>query len=327
MANNYIMKIKKYLSQKTKKADIKSRLDAYTRQGRSYRKTGKGTDLSKNFLKGSLAAIIPLAAAGTLNSQCLTDVVTLNLNPSQKAGFDVDGDGMDDFSVSFFKSSSTASNSTSLILRLHAKAGFSLLANGNVTALTTGTVTRAQTPFANSGLLYSMRYDASGTMGMTMPNFPVAGARGSYVGIRKGNATTGQPGWIELQIDDLDKTSATIKIYDRGIDNTSNPDPNKAQVGTCDATAEGMDAVVPVEMLYFRPKVADKNILLEWATASELNNAGFEVQRSKDGKSFAKIGWVDGRGTTLDKQEYVFTDTEVQPNTSYYYRLRQMDND
>ncbi len=80
-------------------------------------------------------------------------------------------------------------------------------------------------------------------------------------------------------------------------------------------------------MLYFRPQVNNKNIFLHWATASELNNAGFEVQRSKDGRSFAKIGWVDGRGTTLDKQEYVFTDTEVQPNTSYYYRLRQMDND
>jgi len=87
------------------------------------------------------------------------------------------------------------------------------------------------------------------------------------------------------------------------------------------------DAPLPVEMLYFRPKVEGQNILLEWATASEQNNSGFEVQRSTAGRGFHNIGWVPGHGTSGEQQAYSFEDTEVQSNTNYYYRLKQVDHD
>ena len=91
---------------------------------------------------------------------------------------------------------------------------------------------------------------------------------------------------------------------------------------------EGINApAMPVEMTHGRTAPQAKHILLEWATASELNNEGFEVQRSTDGRSFAKIGWVSGHGTTYEEQTYRFLDDEVQPNTKYYYRLKQMDTD
>ena len=40
------------------------------------------------------------------------------------------------------------------------------------------------------------------------------------------------------------------------------------------------------------------HILLEWITESEIDNSGFEIQRSTDGHNFNAIGWVDGNGTT-----------------------------
>lgn len=83
----------------------------------------------------------------------------------------------------------------------------------------------------------------------------------------------------------------------------------------------------PVTMTYFRSTPQAKHIQLEWATANEVNNEGFEVQRSIDGSSFVNVGWVNGRGTANEEQTYQFTDDEVQANTTYFYRLQQMDID
>lgn len=84
--------------------------------------------------------------------------------------------------------------------------------------------------------------------------------------------------------------------------------------------------VLPVELLYFRgaPKASD--ILLEWATASELNNDFFEVQRSVDGRDFEVLGKVAGAGTHSGLLTYDFTDRNPRPGVNYY-RLRQVDFD
>ncbi|MBX0290894.1 T9SS type A sorting domain-containing protein [Hymenobacter sp. HSC-4F20] len=58
----------------------------------------------------------------------------------------------------------------------------------------------------------------------------------------------------------------------------------------------------------------------------EKNNAYFEVQRSPDGKTFATIGRVAGRGTTAAGSIYSFTDLAPLPAQTYY-RLRQVDTD
>lgn len=85
--------------------------------------------------------------------------------------------------------------------------------------------------------------------------------------------------------------------------------------------------VLPVTMTYFHSTPLDKHIQLDWATANEVNNEGFGVQRSIDGSSFVNVGWVNGRGTVNEEQAYQFIDAEVQANTTYFYRLQQMDID
>lgn len=139
------------------------------------------------------------------------------------------------------------------------------------------------------------------------------------IGIRKGGAT-GIPGWIQIQVVGMNAAGGQFKILEMGYESDGN---NAAVTGDC----ASLTAALPVEMLYFNSKVQDKQALLQWATATELNNEGFEVQRSTDGRNFAKIGWVSGQGTTQEQQTYAFTDDAILPNTIYYYRLKQMDFD
>ncbi|MFK7951103.1 MAG: T9SS type A sorting domain-containing protein [Saprospiraceae bacterium] len=83
-------------------------------------------------------------------------------------------------------------------------------------------------------------------------------------------------------------------------------------------------AVLPVEVLYFTGKAQDEDVLLEWETASEINNSHFEVERSTNGLEFSTIGIVEGSGTTVEQQYYDFLDKNPVIGKNYY-RLRQVD--
>lgn len=83
--------------------------------------------------------------------------------------------------------------------------------------------------------------------------------------------------------------------------------------------------VVPVELTSFTASVNGNNVTLNWSTASELNNRGFEIQR-KDADQYSTIGFVDGKGTTTEIQSYSFTDKNISSGF-YSYRLKQLDFD
>ncbi|WP_022824287.1 T9SS type A sorting domain-containing protein [Hymenobacter norwichensis] len=86
-------------------------------------------------------------------------------------------------------------------------------------------------------------------------------------------------------------------------------------------------APLPVELTRFeatRP-TGQPRVLLNWTTASEQDNAGFEVQRQDEGQTtFRRVGFVAGRGTTSAAAEYTFQDPNDFRGLSYY-RLRQLD--
>ncbi len=92
-----------------------------------------------------------------------------------------------------------------------------------------------------------------------------------------------------------------------------------AKVGTCSSAA-------PVSLLYFYAEKEATRSLLTWATALELNNDYFAVERSKDGINFEKIGTVNGNGTTAQASTYSFVDERYFEGT-VYYRLAQYDLD
>ena len=82
---------------------------------------------------------------------------------------------------------------------------------------------------------------------------------------------------------------------------------------------------IPVELTSFSASVIGSSVQLNWATASETNSMGFEIERAQN-DHWQKIGFVDGKGTTTDIQKYSFTDQNVVSGT-YTYRLKQIDFD
>ena len=85
------------------------------------------------------------------------------------------------------------------------------------------------------------------------------------------------------------------------------------------------DGMVPVELTSFTAKADGNSVTLDWSTATETNNQGFEVQR-KTGNEFVTIGFVKGSGTTTEPQQYYYTDKNLS-NNNYEYRLKQIDFD
>ncbi len=85
--------------------------------------------------------------------------------------------------------------------------------------------------------------------------------------------------------------------------------------------------IVPVELTSFTGKYVGNTVQLKWETATELNNLGFDVQRSIAGTDFVTVGFVQGKGTTTEKNDYSFVDKSISPNKIYSYRLKQIDFD
>ena len=89
------------------------------------------------------------------------------------------------------------------------------------------------------------------------------------------------------------------------------------------------DDLLPVELTSFTGVMTESSVVLSWDTASELNNAGFYVERSSDVSStYEAIGFVEGVGSSTVQQRYSYQDISL-PSVAktLYYRLKQVDFD
>jgi hypothetical protein len=138
----------------------------------------------------------------------------------------------------------------------------------------------------------------------------------SYLGTSRGNFTstacandaTGIPGGAYKALTGI--TSTGFGHYAVG-----SPSNNTSQALPIDLISLTAD---PIDNAYIR---------VNWATASEQDNKGFEVERSTDGSNFTNIGWVAGNGTSDEQHNYLYNDQTVKPDQTYYYRLNQVNND
>lgn len=84
--------------------------------------------------------------------------------------------------------------------------------------------------------------------------------------------------------------------------------------------------VLPVELTSFTAKSSTNQVNLTWTTATEINNSGFEIQKSTDGSEFVSVGFIKGNGTTTEPKAYSFVDNHLNNVTGkLYYRLKQID--
>jgi len=100
--------------------------------------------------------------------------------------------------------------------------------------------------------------------------------------------------------------------------NTFNPPTQN--VVLCNVSA------LPIELVSFNAEVLYKLVVLNWQTASEINNDFFTAERSKDSEHFEKVGNIDGHGYSIAALNYSLTDEHPYPGLSYY-RLKQTDFD
>jgi hypothetical protein len=111
---------------------------------------------------------------------------------------------------------------------------------------------------------------------------------------------------------------------------TSNPLVNR--IGLSQTTlantfhiAATANSPLPIELNSFTVSVNAGIVALNWATVTEVNNFGFNVERLSSGQSWQNIGFVQGAGNSNSVKKYSFVDNNVKAG-SYSYRLQQVDN-
>lgn len=100
-----------------------------------------------------------------------------------------------------------------------------------------------------------------------------------------------------------------------------------ASIGTTptrDTAFKTWEAVSPVELSEFTSTVINKDVKLNWSTSEELNNSGFDIERSLVNGEWTRVGNVVGNGTTNEPKNYEFTDRNLNSG-KYNYRLKQID--
>ena len=166
---------------------------------------------------------------------------------------------------------------------------------------------------------------------IALPNmYKVAGQTWPSAGQNANVLVTDMVDTITMRIDkeaDLDENPEPtwpIDILGFGgqYDNTTPPDGGyQIQPRLYSELLPG--GTVPVELTSFTANAADGSVILNWVTATEQNNLGFEVQR-RSGENYKTLGFINGHGNSTVAQNYSYTDNSVSSGT-YYYRLKQID--
>jgi len=139
--------------------------------------------------------------------------------------------------------------------------------------------------------------------------------------------------------DQLNMTSGSnITVFSGGsISGSSNS--NQIKIGSGGAewsgpgTANGPFVIIngsstlPIELTEFTSTCETNGVELNWATASEVNNDYFSIERSENGLDWMTVGIVDGSGTSKILKTYAYTDNNLSEASIFYYRLKQIDFD
>lgn len=81
---------------------------------------------------------------------------------------------------------------------------------------------------------------------------------------------------------------------------------------------------LPIELIGFTGECSNNKVVLKWATASEVNNNYFTIEKSNDGIVYYEIATINGAGNSTHTINYSYTDN-AQNTGVVYYRLKQTD--
>ena len=123
----------------------------------------------------------------------------------------------------------------------------------------------------------------------------------------------------------LHPTNGFGSVYAITFDIPTIGQPKAYAAGMYGAIFQREGVPVPVELNLFTASVNGNSVNLNWSTATEINNSGFEIYRNTN-NNLTKIGFIKGNGTATQRNQYSFTDANLS-NGRYSYQLRQIDFD
>ncbi len=131
------------------------------------------------------------------------------------------------------------------------------------------------------------------------------------------DVSNGKMYWTDAGTDKIQRANLDGTVIEDVITGLNNPY----------GIALNIPTILPVSLTYFEATAQENNTsLLQWQTAAEENNKGFNIQRSTDGRVWETIDFVTGNGTTTAISDYTYTDNSPQQGVNYY-RLEQVDFD
>jgi hypothetical protein len=201
-----------------------------------------------------------------------------------------------------------------------------------------------------TGKHYSVYFATSGSTGLTQNNndYYATAAAGNFLGYFNGadvitldawKTATGQDGYSTnksvnfVSATDLHLSGGSIgdfSLTGTPIDGITTDyfgttrNVTYPYMGGNDVT----NSPLPVLLASLNSIVDGRNVKLNWVTSSEVNNAGFDVERAEfrsENLEFRKIGFIAGKGTINTPTSYTFSDTKLNSG-KYKYRLKQIDN-
>ncbi|MCH7724630.1 MAG: T9SS type A sorting domain-containing protein [Bacteroidetes bacterium] len=111
------------------------------------------------------------------------------------------------------------------------------------------------------------------------------------------------------------------------LDDVANTLTKTGQTGTEYTLATFNGDPLPVELSFFTATPNGNNVELRWRTETEVNNYGFDVERSADKLNWEQLVFIEGNGNSNSPKEYNYIDFDISNSGKYYYRLKQIDND
>ena len=155
---------------------------------------------------------------------------------------------------------------------------------------------------------------------------------GDFINDWKADVNVEDGGQMLVEGDLINDSSSTIDVADGGAfcaeGTSSNPGSITAISGDTDCSDGccGASVTLPVTLLYFSSESQQSKVILTWATATEINNDYFTIEKSTDGITYIEVDRVDGHGNSEEEITYSWYDFSHASQT-VYYRLKQTDFD
>jgi hypothetical protein len=167
----------------------------------------------------------------------------------------------------------------------------------------------------NGGNYYTLGTFSGGTAATTVPL--ANGSTVSYNLAANNTCSVGTAGTFLLRLEPYWSASTTNYFTIGSV----------VMTGSCNSST-------PVEMTTFTANTIGETVTLNWNTASEVDNTGWEVQRAfvpadsnKVPSNYEQLGFVQGNINSNSPKSYNYVDNSTKQNGNYYYRLKQINND